>query len=176
MRLFVGLPIPPELARILAQFARALSLADARLIPPAQLHLTLVFLGQIGEDRLPAILRELDQLNVEPVQLRFNHLDLFPRAGVLFAEIESDAKLLRLHTEVSARMTRCGVALDDRPYQPHVTLARLRSHVRLSREQTILPSAARQPFVADVVNLYRSHTLPTGAQYEILAHKPAGRH
>jgi 2'-5' RNA ligase len=173
MRLFLGLPIPPELARTLAQAAGALNLANTRLTPPDNLHLTLIFLGQVGEDKLPPILRELNELSVESVQLRFTHVDLFPRAGVLFAEIEPVTKLLSLHTHVSARMARCGFPLDDRPYHPHVTLARLRSPIRLTPEQTALPSAGRQPFIVDVVNLYRSHTLPTGARYEILAWKAA---
>lgn len=173
MRLFLGLPIPPELANTLARTARALKLPNARVTPPDNLHLTLIFLGQVGEDRLPAILRELDQLEVEPVQLRFTNIDLFPRAGVLFAEIETTPKLLNLQAQSSDRMVRCGFPLDDRPYHPHVTLARLRSPIRFSPKQTTLPSAAQQRFTADVVNLYQSHTLPTGSQYEIIAQKAA---
>lgn len=169
MRLFLGLPIPAELANTLARTARTLNLPNARVLPPENLHVTLSFLGQVGQAKLPAILRELDGLQVEPVLLRFTSIDLFPRAGILFAEIDPTLRLLSLQRQVVARMARCGFPPDDRPYHPHVTLARLRSPTPLSSKQTILPSAAQEQFTADVVNLYQSRTLPTGAHYEILA-------
>ena len=173
MRLFLGLPVPSELAANLARAAHALDLPNSRPIPAENIHLTLVFLGQVGEDRLPAIIRELNQLNVEPIQLRFTNLDMFPRAGVLFAEIEPTQELLHLQAQAAARMVACGFPLDDRPYHPHVTLARLRSPVRLTAKQAALPVAAQSHFKVDTVNLYRSHTLPTGAEYEVVAHKNA---
>ena len=174
MRLFVGLPIPGALAQGLARTARSLELVNARWTPPENLHLTLLFLGQVGEETVPAILRELDQLDLAPLELRFTQLGLFPKAGVLFAEIEPTLKLVRLHAQVVRGMAHCGFPPEERPYHPHVTVARIRSSTPLRNLRTVLPTLLQQRFTVDAVNIYRSYTLATGVQYEVLATKRAG--
>jgi 2'-5' RNA ligase len=72
-------------------------------------------------------------------------------------------------------MARCGFAPEDRPYHPHVTLARFRGPLRLSQDQHTLPSSLQRSFTADTVNLYRSHLTPTGSHYEILAERNSGK-
>jgi 2'-5' RNA ligase len=179
MRLFLGLPTPDELAQSLARIARSLALPGARWTPPGNIHLTLVFLGSVSDDKLPAILHELDHLNPPHLHLRITRLGTFPRAGVLFAEVEPTPALLALQSDVAARMARCGFPRDSdsdsdsdadaRPYHPHITLARLRAATRLTDRQATLPASAPRTFDADCVNLYQSRTLPEGVRYEILA-------
>jgi 2'-5' RNA ligase len=169
MRLFVGLPIPARLAQALARHARASNLANAHWTPPENIHLTLAFLGEVAEDRLPAVLHELDELGAEPLQIRLTRLDTFPRAGVLFVDVEPAPTLLQLQAQVAARMARCGFALEARPYHPHITLARLRQPGKLNGKHRTLPPALQRSFAVDEVNLYRSHTTPGGPHYEVLA-------
>ena len=49
MRLFLSLPIPPELAQALTRLTRAIELPKGRRTAPENLHLTLVFLGEVAE-------------------------------------------------------------------------------------------------------------------------------
>ena len=65
-------------------------------------------------------------------------------------------------------MARCGFPLEDRPYHPHITLARFHGHLRLNRAQQALPASLQPSFTANAVNLYRSYP---GSNYEILAQK-----
>ena len=169
MRLFIGLPIPARLAQALARHARATNLANVRWTPPENIHLTLVFLGEVAEDRLPTVLHELDELDAEPLQIRLTHLDTFARAGVLFAEVDPAPKLLQLQAQVATRMTCCGFALEPRPYHPHITLARLRQPGKLNGKHLTLPPALQRSFAVDEVNLYRSRTTRGGPHYEVLA-------
>lgn len=171
MRLFIGLPVPAPLAAALARHARATNLANARWTPPENIHLTLAFLGEVAEDRLPAIFQELEELDAAPLHLRLTSLGTFPRAGVLFVDVEPAPRLLQLQAQVVARMAHCGFALDSRPYHPHITLARLRQPAKLSPRHLTLPPALQRSFPVDEVNLYRSHTTPTGPRYEVLAEK-----
>jgi 2'-5' RNA ligase len=130
----------------------------------------------VSDDKLPAILHELGQLNPPHLHLRITRLGSFPRAGVLFAEVEPTAALLALQSDVAAAMARCGFPLDARPYNPHITLARLRNPARLTDHQTTLSPSAPRTFDADCVNLYQSHTLPEGARYEILGSRTGRVH
>lgn len=175
MRLFFGLPIPARVAQALTRHARTIHLANARWTPAENLHITLVFLGLVNEDKLPALFRELEGLGPLPLQLRLTSLGSFPRAGVLFAEVEPTPKLLELQATVAARMAGSGFALDHRPYHPHTTLARLRQPIRLSGDRLSLPFALQRGFQVDAVKLYRSHTEQEGARYEVLAQTKVDR-
>jgi 2'-5' RNA ligase len=171
MRLFLGLPIPPELAQGLTRLARAIELPKGRRTAPENLHLTLVFLGEVAEPTLPYIEQELSELNFAPFQLKLTSLNTFPRAGVLVAEVEPNPSLLHLQAKVAAATARCGFAPEDRPYQPHITLARFRGPLRFNKSQHTLPPSLQRTFTADTVNLYRSDLTPAGSHYEILAQK-----
>jgi len=162
MRLFLGLPVPVDLAASLVKRALALNLPDVRWTPPENVHLTLVFLGNVAEEKLESIVLELAALRPPPLQIRITGLGTFPRAGVLFADVDPSRDLLKLQQEAADRMIRCGFQLDIRPYHPHITIGRLRSPARVAAKLEF-------SFRAEVVNLYRSKTLPTGAQYEVIA-------
>ncbi|WP_263365041.1 RNA 2',3'-cyclic phosphodiesterase [Edaphobacter bradus] len=173
MRLFVGLPVPAELAKNLARLARAIAIPKARWTAPENLHLTLVFLGEVAEDRLASIERELAGLEFTPFQIKLTSLGNFPRVGVLFAEVEPAPRLLHLQAQVVERMARCGFAPEERPYHPHITLARFRSPLRFNRGQSALPSQMRRTFSVETVNLYRSDLGPGGSRYTVLSQKMA---
>jgi 2'-5' RNA ligase len=171
MRLFFGLPIPPELAQALTRLTRAIELPKGRRTAPENLHLTLVFLGEVAEPTLPPIEQELSELHFAPFPLKLTSLNTFRRGGVLFAEVEPTHPLLHLQAKTVATMARCGFAPkdpEDHPYQPHITLARFRGPLRLNKSQQALPSSLQRSFRADTVNLYRSSLTPVGAHYEIL--------
>jgi RNA 2',3'-cyclic 3'-phosphodiesterase len=179
MRLFLGLPIPPELAQALTRLTRAIELPKGRRTAPENLHLTLVFLGEVAEPTLPSIERELSELNFAPFPLKLTSLNTFPRAGVLVAEVEPTRPLLHLQAKVAVATARCGFPPKDpedpeaHPYHPHLTLARFHGLLRLNQSQHTLPPSLLRSFTADTVNLYRSHSTPTGSRYEILKSRPS---
>jgi 2'-5' RNA ligase len=173
MRLFLGLPIPRELAQALTRLTRAIELPKGRWTGPEIIHLTLVFLGEVAEPKLPPIEQELSELNFAPFPLKLTSLNTFPRAGILFAEVEPARPLLHLQAKVAAGMARCGFAPEARPYQPHITLARFHGPLRLNKSQHALPPSLQRSFTADTVNLYRSHLTPAGSHYEILKSRPS---
>ncbi len=175
MRLFLGLPIPAELASAVTHHARTISLLKARWTAPENIHLTLVFLGEVAEQTLPSIKHELEELAAAPVPIRLTNLNTFQRAGVLVAEVDPTPRLLHLQAQIASRMARCGFPLEDRPYHPHITLARSHERLRLSDSQRTLPPSLQRSFRVDTINLYRSNLIPTGPHYEILAQKQSGR-
>jgi 2'-5' RNA ligase len=171
MRIFVGLPLPVELASLLAERAGGLLLRNARLTPPENLHITLVFLGAVDENRLPAVLDQLSRIQSVPVEIRVGGLARFAHAGVLFSEVEPTPELLALQTQVAQCMAACGFTPDLRAFHPHITLARSRRRMRGDLATSGTPRRAifePQRFVANTVNLYRSVAIPGGVRYDVL--------
>jgi 2'-5' RNA ligase len=173
MRLFIGLPVPVELTRSLIRSAQTMHLPEARWTTPENAHLTLVFLGEVAEEKLLSIEQELSGLNMTSLHLRTKGLGSFPRSGILFAEIDPAPILLRLQSQVAKRMAHCGFTPEPRPYHPHITLARLRSPLQLGNTQVPRIDQARHSFRAEEVNLYRSHLSSKGSSYKVLARRTA---
>jgi len=169
-RLFVALELP-EATR--AQTARLVGPDDAwRLVSPASLHVTLVFLGWRAEEEIEPIgaLTARAAAGVGPIALVPTEVRVVPpRRPRLFALDLDDpvGTCGELQGAVSAALAGVGLyEAEKRPFWPHVTLARVRRGHRVS-----MPSGVGSPppaFEADRVVLYRSTLHPKGSVYEPL--------
>ena len=123
-RLFTALWPAPALR------ARLSSLRDAWRWPPgakavtdANLHLTLHFIGAFPRRRIAELERALAALAIAPTTLHTLGADVWS-AGIAVLRFAADPVLSSLHDGIGAALTDFGVALDPRPFSPHVTLAR----------------------------------------------------
>ena len=129
VRIFVGLKMAPEIASELARIARELEGFDVRLVAADDIHLTLV--PPWNEISIPDAINKL-----RPVATRFDafsltiqHVGYGPdprRPRLLWADCAATDELAAL------RAGLLGVygQTDERPFRPHVTLARIRSNGR----------------------------------------------
>ncbi|MFE9258853.1 RNA 2',3'-cyclic phosphodiesterase [Streptomyces sp. NPDC006879] len=91
-------------------------------------HITLVFLGELPVTVVPHLLPPLARLaaNRRPVELTLRgggHFD----GRVLWSGVDGDLEgLHRLAADVRSVARECGIAFEDRPLRPHLTLARAR--------------------------------------------------
>jgi RNA 2',3'-cyclic 3'-phosphodiesterase len=142
VRLFVAVRPPDAALRQLADIVQRLRAQAPRLswTTPAQWHLTLVFLADVPDDRVPELERRLGSAATRhPVaRLSIGGGGRFG-ARVLIAKIGGDVDAVRrLAASVQAAARRTGLDVEDRPYRPHLTLARARG------------SADLRPLVAEV--------------------------
>jgi 2'-5' RNA ligase len=132
MRLFVAIELPEALRRRLAEAIEALRsrLPRARWVRMENLHLTLAFLGETPEERLPDLERALGPVFA---QRRVFSLELrkpgnFPergRARVAWIGFEESSELRALENGVRrAREQKLGHEVEKRPFHPHLTVAR----------------------------------------------------
>jgi 2'-5' RNA ligase len=148
MRLFVAIELDDTARRLVADEQRRLrstmgDAADLRWTDPGQIHLTLAFLGEVGERLAGGVVQAMTEPIVfTPFQLLFRGLGVFPPHGAprvlwLGAGTRGD-HAARLHTLVAERLRRCDITLEDRPFHPHLTLARWRgrSHNRGGSSKT----------------------------------------
>jgi 2'-5' RNA ligase len=143
------------------------------------IHVTLHFLGEIEDRRVPSLRASLgDRLPIAPFELETGGLGTFPGSGipkVLWMAIQQGADhAVRVQEEVGRRLTASGFAIESRPFSPHITLARLREHHR--REARGIPAALRDFRIAPVrwtvdrATLFRSHLSSSAPRYEPLQH------
>jgi 2'-5' RNA ligase len=126
-RLFVAVDLPQEVKEAVRDICR--SLPEARWVPLEQLHLTLRFIGDADEQAFNAIRTALAQVRDGAFSLELKGIGHFPpgkRARVLWVGIEACMPLLRLQRDVESALVNAGVPPEERPFSPHITLARFR--------------------------------------------------
>jgi 2'-5' RNA ligase len=176
MRLFVAVDPSAEAIRHLAEAARGLRVGPVR---PEQWHVTLAFLGEVDDARLPAVRGAVAGAAAvaRPGRLRIAGGGRFGNA-VLWAGLAGDVDALtELAAAVRASLQPAGFPGDDRPYRPHLTLARLgrRTAGEYLRADVATLSGYRGPeWPLDQVRLVRSW-LGGSARHETLASWPLGR-
>lgn len=122
-RLFFAL-LPDEAMRTsLDQSRQRVFPLAGRPVDPANFHVTLAFLGAVGDDRSKT-LHELSA-RIPPCDLKFDRLELWGKQGVLVAAAsQTPEALTRQVNALWLRLGRLGFVRDPRPFKPHVTLAR----------------------------------------------------
>jgi 2'-5' RNA ligase len=181
VRLFVALA-PPETALddLEAACAPLRSRAgELRWTGRELRHITLAFLGEVGEDRLPALLPRLERAarRHPAFGLRIAGGGAFPgpaRATVLWSGVDGDRKALgELAMSVGAGARRAGAPPPDegRRYRPHVTLARCRVPADLRQVVAELSGYAGPAWTAGEIHLVRS-TLGGQPRYETIGTWP----
>jgi 2'-5' RNA ligase len=173
MRLFVGIPLAVPVMQQLEKISlRYRSDGDGlRWSTPESWHITLQFLGNTTQDQYECVVARLRELHASPIPIRLDGLGFFDRAGIFFAGVTLTPELLALQHRVTAATIPCGFVLEDRPFHPHITLARNKGRRKAPGIEKLKTMILRPPkfslFVAPEFLLYESFTRPTGSQYEI---------
>lgn len=173
MRLFVGIPLAAPVIDELASISvRLQANGDGlRWSAPESWHITLQFLGNSSQQQYECVVARLRELRSLPVAIELAGVGFFDRAGIFYADINLTPELLVLQQHVIAATSRCGFIPEDRPYRPHITLARSKGKAGKQGIDGLKIKIRRQPcftrFVADGFAVYESFTLPTGSHYEI---------
>lgn len=124
-RLFFGLEVPAAIRQRLLQVP--VPVAGARWQRDDQLHITLLFLGDVEPDRAVDARAAARDLPLEPFELEVHGLGSFgsplnPRH--VWAGVQPQTAIAELHAALAARMTGLGPLPEKRDFRPHVTLAR----------------------------------------------------
>src|SRR6185437_768121 len=132
MRLFTAFNFPQHVrARWIAETAALRAVAEsARWVGPEQMHLTVTFMGEQPETVVEPLTVALDEIarGYAPQALEIGGVGAFPswrRARVLWLGVKPTPSLMALAAEVGQAGTRLGGTTEERPFRPHITLARL---------------------------------------------------
>lgn len=169
-RLFVALDLPESVRESLIAMQQA-DIPDARWVRPEQMHLTMHFIGNVPDETHQTIQTSLAAVNIADFQMRLRGVGQFPPRGsarVLWAGIEAPVVLQTLHQAIAAALRPTGYIPEDRPFSPHITLARFKPPVRRTVLKDFFEDHAdfETPwFPASAFVLYRSELRRSGAIY-----------
>jgi RNA 2',3'-cyclic 3'-phosphodiesterase len=173
-RLFFALwPSEAERQALLAACGAALVEACGRPVPPANLHVTLAFLGAVPAVRRAGVASaaSLAVSGAVPasgsptvsVEITFERVERWARAQVLCAVPGvPPTGVERLACALREALAQEGFTLEARPFRPHVTLAR---KVMRSFTTRALPEVRWR---AEELVLVESDTRPEGSSYSIV--------
>jgi 2'-5' RNA ligase len=189
MRLFIALDLDRESRRgmsmAMARFRRQCEEGKRDLVyalrwtPLDALHLTVHFLGETDVSRLQAIRNVVGApVRMAPFEMGFTRPMVFPDQGrpsmIRFHLETGSGKLAQLHDELGSRLASLGFILEDRPFVPHVTLARIKVPVAVDL-QALLSTIRFEPLPpcrVDHVTLFRSEPSKLGSIYGAMHRVP----
>ena len=172
-RLFTAFPLPPEICSALAA-SRPAPASGVRLVASDQMHVTLHF---IGEAEIGHVAELLQEVLMTPCELTLAGVGQFGRGSVLWAAVQPHPALSQLHAAIGAALTAGDIAVESRPYRPHVTLARCKPYVPHAYLADFLQRHARlqlPPLLATRFALYSSTPTASGPLYRIERWFPSG--
>ncbi|WP_172297536.1 RNA 2',3'-cyclic phosphodiesterase [Pseudoruegeria sp. HB172150] len=180
MRVFVAID-PSDAARDALE-----SLQDhikvGRLTDPETYHITLAFLGDQSDAILDGFHEALESINLSPFTLQLRGLGTFGAKSpkVVWAGLEPNSDLDRLHGKVRGAARQAGIELPRERFRPHVTLARFGDRIDLTELERLKSFLERfngfpsPPFEIQSFRLYQSILRSDGAIHEPLAEYALG--
>jgi 2'-5' RNA ligase len=166
-RLFFALWPDGETRQALTRLHPSMAAKRLKLVQPHNLHVTLVFLGQVDAETEPLLKQAVADITTQPFTLIFDRLSYWRRPRILCLSCWQPAPdpAMMLVSALETAAANCGLRTDTRPYTPHITLAR---HVRH------LPDIKIEPIVwrAEAFSLIESCSEPEGVRYKVLQQWP----
>ncbi|MSS70343.1 MAG: RNA 2',3'-cyclic phosphodiesterase [Candidatus Latescibacteria bacterium] len=175
IRTFIAIAPTEEVRQKIGQMIEDLKphAQGIRWVKAENLHLTLRFLGDVEESRMPEVHQAVVSAAGQPFSIRPGALGAFPnvhRPRVLYVSLEGGLEaLLGLQHRVEDELVGRGFPREDRPFAPHLTIGRA---MRDRRGAINLPSIS-DPAVSDTVVrevlVMKSDLRPDGPIYTPMA-------
>jgi len=173
-RLFVSLSLPEEVIDTLFELRKSNdNNYHVPWEPKEKIHLTLNFLGNVNEEKIPLIEQVLDETvmfkKVNTMITNFRILKNQTKPTALIAKVSAVHDLLQLQNYLSECWENLDIFIDKKPFYPHITLLRIKNNLE-SRFISAFKALTFENiyFQADEIVLYESILNPSGSTYKKL--------
>lgn len=184
IRTFLAIDPPQEILNAIADIQerlRKILRGDIRWVRPEGIHLTLKFFGYIYDSDVANISNVVKDsvANMKALLLNVRSLGVFPtvtRPRVLWLGMDGDTDaVINLQMKIDAALEGYGFTKEDRPFKPHLTLARVKEPKGLTGLAEAVKkneNYAAGSFSVRGLALFKSDLKPTGAVYTKLSYFP----
>jgi 2'-5' RNA ligase len=182
MRLFIAIDIDEKNKAALSDLQTQLrSKADVRKsdvkwVAVGNIHLTLKFLGEVEEDKLPEICRITEQTtsSYKPFQLSVETVGHFGGKSATVLWVGTGAgtqELLQLQKDLETRLASAGWPAEERPFNSHLTLARIKNPkagFKIAQLAQEYKNFKLGTLSVNSLGVYKSQLTPDGPIYTLL--------
>jgi RNA 2',3'-cyclic 3'-phosphodiesterase len=180
MRLFTGIDLREEVRERLERLLTLLRpCAHVKWSPVYNLHVTLKFIGEWPEEKLPELEAGLRTVAPRPaVAADVKGLGWYPNPHhprVFWVAVQGGDPLVSLAKDVESALAPLGIAVEDRPFTAHLTLARIKEPAPLQALRNAIAQLESVDFGSlqvDRFYLYRSQPGSAGSIYTKLSEYP----
>lgn len=161
-RLFFALLPDAQTKADIVAISQRLPADNLRIYSEDNLHQTLVFLGEFAEAHLMDLISICQSIHLPPITMQFEALHFWPQPKVLcLLALNQPPALQELIKMLQEIVAEFGIKPDQRPYQPHITLAR-------KANEAITLDFAPISFTANEFVLMQSQSTDNGPIYKPL--------
>ena len=174
-RTFIALPVDasPELKQMISYLRRELVMESVKWVETENFHITLKFLGDTPEDKIPLITKQIAPLLEKCPVMRKNlaGLNFFSTGGmpsVLYSEIEDVTEMGPIASLIDKELAYFGFQPESRPFKSHLTLARIKFLHDKAKFISLVKKFSGQPFGTaklDRAVFYESFLYSSGPKY-----------
>jgi len=188
-RLFIAIEVEEQLKENIRRVVEKLSRqggTNVRWVAPANIHITLRFIG-MADERLIAAIRDILQevaRHYQPFEISLEGLGGFPNfhsPRVIWIGVKDNSgSLPRIYEEIESGLVKSGLPEDDHPFSSHLTIGRVKSApAKAGRDKLVELLKAEQGFVAgketvQSLTLFNSQLRPQGPIYTTVHAAPLG--
>lgn len=173
VRIFIAVEPSAEIQHNLGASARSLLGTTARLTPvdASLMHITLRFLGETPAAEIPALITALRSIRASPYEMTVSGVSTFGRPPrVIKAEVSDGGATAALAGQIDDRLYALGIPKDQKPFSPHLTLARVREYAPdLLPRIALMRGTVFGTCTISGVMLKKSTLTPSGPIYETIA-------
>ena len=183
LRLFIAIELPEMIRKPLSDSLKdsiVIKKKKARLTSKENLHITLKFLGDVQQDKRGDLQAAIANSvgGIGPFELKIHSGGVFPaikKPRILWAGFDISKELSVLVNNLENEFEKIGYSKDLKPFQPHITLARIPDYVStmipVEKDEIIqnLEKIDLPPFTVDKISLMKSILLPGKPEYQVIS-------
>jgi len=127
MRCFIAIELDSSFRFKIAEIQNRLAEDAIKPVEPQNLHLTLKFLGDMSEENVNEVVKVLSTIKFDAFEMELSGIGVFPstdRINVIW--IGATGRVSELVREINLQLTKIGIPEDDRAFEAHLTIARVK--------------------------------------------------
>lgn len=182
IRSFIAFETPDHVRRIVREIQQQLqqAKADVRWETEEKFHVTIKFLGDVNENKLPQIISQIEETVTKyPIyNVKYEKLGFFPNKHsprvIWIGCTNPDTTLISIKEELEENLINYGFESEKRKFTPHITLGRIKSLKNINNLISTSEKINFEPMTAYIthITVMRSVLEPQGSQYSILKKIP----
>ncbi len=127
-RLFIGINFEDSTKQLFQTIQKQAEpfIEKGRISDVSNFHVTLQFIGMVHDEEISNVKNIMNQVEIKPMKLAFNHMGLFQKKNrfVVYIGCEPNEHLTKLANELNEKLSRADLVQRDLNYVPHLTIAR----------------------------------------------------